>query len=100
MEAMHIKAELPITIHCDNEGAIYTSLNESMSAKTKHIRVRNLYVREATTEGLVRCQWVPTALNLADILTKQLGKVAFDRLALGMSWGVPPVVGNKRLEER
>jgi hypothetical protein len=100
MEAMQIKKELPIIIYCDNQGAICTSLNESMSAKTKHIRVRDLYVREATQEGLVRCQWIPSALNLADILTKPLGRVAFERLAHGIDQGVPPVIGKKTMEER
>ena len=39
MEAVHDKVELPIVINCDNQGAICTSQNESMSAKTKHIKV-------------------------------------------------------------
>jgi hypothetical protein len=100
IEALHNETYLPITINCDNQGAICTSLNERMSSKTKHIEVRNLYVREATAKGLVRCNWVPSAHNLADLLTKPLARTAFTRLAHGLAWGIPPIVGETSMEER
>ena len=55
--------------------------NECSSAgRSKHIDVHFKFVAQAVVEGAVRVRYTPTDLNLADILTKALPGVIFERL--------------------
>ena len=65
----------------DNKAAILIAENECSSAgRSKHIDVRFKFVAQAVAEGAVRVRYTPTDLNLADILTKALPAVTFERL--------------------
>ena len=98
--AMRVKITLPIPLYCDNQGAIDTSSNIRLSAKTKHIAVRNLYVREAYTDGLVKPVWTKSQDNLSDLLTKPTAFTIFSRLNEKVAWGSPPPPGLTRMKER
>jgi len=65
----------------DNKAAILITENECSSAgKSKHLDVRFKFVAQAVVEGAVRVRYTPTDLNLADLLTKALPAVTFERL--------------------
>jgi hypothetical protein len=65
----------------DNKSAILIAETECSSAgRSKHIDVRYKFVAQAVTEGSVRVRYTPTDMNLADVLTKALPVVAFERL--------------------
>lgn len=50
------------------------------SARRKHINVRYHYIRDVITRGDVSVSYCPTQQLLADILTKPLQRVVFERL--------------------
>ena len=68
----------PVVILEDNQGAIALSLNPIFHERTKHVRVRYFYVREAVEQGEVKLFYVRTHKQLADVLTKSTSKKIFD----------------------
>lgn len=65
----------------DSTAAIRTALEEGgMNGRRKHINVRHHFILEQVKEGFVELFWVPTADELADIMTKALPRESFTRL--------------------
>jgi hypothetical protein len=65
----------PITIHEDNQAALKFTKNPTQHNRSKHIDVRFHVTRELSAKGIIEVKYVPTNLQLADSLTKPLGKV-------------------------
>lgn len=59
-----------MTIYCDNRGAIQLALNNNYSPRTKHIEIKEKFVREKLLDGSVGIQYLRTDEMPADILTK------------------------------
>jgi hypothetical protein len=81
-------AELePTTIHCDNQSCIKLSKNLVFHDRSKHIEMRYHYVRDMVQKNILSIQYVPTAKQTADILTKPLSLTKFvyfrDKLGVG-----------------
>ena len=71
----------------DSRSAIELSKNPVYHERSKHIDTRYHFIRECIADGLVEVEHVGTDNQLADILTKPLGRVKFIemRQALGVS---------------
>lgn len=61
----------------DNKSAIALSKNPVLHERTKHIDLRYHYIRECVENGQVKVEHVSTSEQVADILTKPLGRVRF-----------------------
>lgn len=61
----------------DNKSAIALSKNPVFHERTKHIDLRYHYIRECVENGQVEVEHVSTGEQVADILTKPLGRVRF-----------------------
>ncbi|GAB0095500.1 uncharacterized protein DMENIID0001_108920 [Sergentomyia squamirostris] len=59
-----------MTIFCDNRGAMQLALNNNYSPRTKHIEIKDKFVRERLQDGSVDIQYMRTDQMPADILTK------------------------------
>lgn len=70
----------PTTIHGDNQGSLNLAHNPVYHGRTKHIEVRHHFIREKILSGEVNLEYVPTTEQLADILTKALGRTSFVKL--------------------
>ena len=66
-------------IGVDNQGAIALAKNYISNSRTKHIERRHLKIRELVEQLQVRPEFVPTDENVADIMTKPLGKAKFEK---------------------
>ena len=79
-------ANKPITIHEDNQGTIAIAANPIAHARTKHTDVKYHFVPEARDTGQIVVHYCPSDIMTADILTKPLPKMRFQRLrsALGV----------------
>ena len=65
---------------CDNQSAIEVgNSTEYNRGRTKHIDVRNLYIKDAIQEGILEITWVESQENVADILTKPLSYPLFNK---------------------
>lgn len=74
------------TIYCDNKSAIAISNNPVFHRKTKHIKVKYHFIREAENDGQIKLIYCRGQDQLADIFTKALPKGRFEELRtlLGM----------------
>ena len=62
----------PTLIYEDNQACISISEGETDKKRTKHIAKHYHFVREAMKKGLILLIFCKTALQVADIFTKQL----------------------------
>jgi hypothetical protein len=78
----------PLRIYADNQSSMLLASSEKLSSRMKHLDVHYHFVRQQIKEGLCRFVWVPTKLNLADVLTKPLGPSLFATMPpmLGLPW--------------
>ena len=83
----------PTRIGCDNQAAISIIDNPRCSARTKHIELRYHLVRDYAQRGIVAFHYIPTAFNIADILTKPLNSVVLRRLCDTFLRELDPSVG-------
>jgi len=73
-------AEGPSLIYQDNQASISMATNVRVSSKSKHIQVRHHFVRELIEDGSIVLEYMPTQEMIADIFTKPLGRVLFQKL--------------------
>ena len=74
------REEKPLTISCDNQGAIALAKDNKFHARTKHIDLRYHFIREAVKNSKIKVKYVPTDDNVSDIFTKVLPKPKFQRM--------------------
>ncbi|KAM3206760.1 hypothetical protein ACQJBY_062115 [Aegilops geniculata] len=69
-----------VQLKIDNKSAIELSKNPVHHERSKHIDLRYHYIRECVEERKVEVEHVRTEDQLADILTKSLGRAKFTEL--------------------
>ena len=79
MDFLKLEVELPIKVMCDNVGAIYIAHNSKNSGRTKHIRVKQHFIREYTVDGVVQIEFVRSEENLADPFTKNVSRELYKK---------------------
>ena len=70
----------PLTISCDNQGAIALAKDNKFHARTKHIDLCYLFIREAVEDGRINMKYIPTDDNVSDVFTKALPRLKFQRM--------------------
>ncbi|KAL9225478.1 hypothetical protein vseg_001395 [Gypsophila vaccaria] len=87
LEGIGIRIHDPIRLHCDNESAMHIANNPVYHERTKHIEIDCHFIRTHIHNGVVLPCYVHTQAQLADILTKALGRPQFTVLLdkLGIS---------------
>ena len=61
-------------ILCDNKSCIKLSKNPVFHDRSKHIDIKCHFIKDCVQRGAVQLQYTPTGEQVADILTKALGK--------------------------
>ncbi len=64
----------------DNNSCIKIAQNDEFHQRTKHIDVKYHFIREALEKGIVEIKRVDSKENIADIFTKPLARVQFEKL--------------------
>jgi hypothetical protein len=67
-------------VFVDNQAAIAISHNPVFHGKTKHFKIKFFFVREVQKEGDVSLVYCSSENQLADIFTKPLPAIKFERL--------------------
>lgn len=70
----------PVPILNDNQGAIALSKNPVHHKRSKHIALRHHFLREKVEDKSITLDHVPSAENIADLLTKSLPGPTFEKL--------------------
>ena len=68
------------TVHMDNKSAITIATNQGYTPRAKHIDIRVHFVRYHIEQGEIQLKHVPSAMQLADYLTKSLAAPQLMRL--------------------
>lgn len=61
-----------VQIQCDNKGALDLASDSKYHARSKHIDVRNHFIREKISDGTVSLNYVNTSEMVADMFTKAI----------------------------
>jgi len=75
----------PYQLHCDNRSAIDFSKNRIERNKTKHIDIAFHNVRENIDNGTLNINYIPSSLNVADILTKAMTRIRLEEHIKGLN---------------
>ena len=86
LKQLQISVTLPIRIWVDNKSAIEILKNPVCLFRTKHMGIQTQFVRELVEDEILEFQYVPTAMQAADSLTKALtpAKMEEGRKQLGL----------------
>jgi hypothetical protein len=61
----------------DNQSVLALAKNLVFHERSKHIRVRYHFIRYCLAEGSIKARYISTKDQLADLLTKPLGRIKF-----------------------
>ncbi|GKE34854.1 hypothetical protein Tco_1454176, partial [Tanacetum coccineum] len=88
-----------IPLYCDNRSAIALCCNNVQHSRSKHVDIRQQFIRDQVKKGVVELYFVTTDYQVADIFTKALPRERFEflLLRLGMKSMSPKTL--KRLQE-
>ena len=64
----------PLTIYCDNQAAIFRASSDCYNGTSRQVRLKHNHVRRLLEDGVISLQYVKSRFNLADPLSKGLGK--------------------------
>ncbi len=77
--SLGLKVKLPMVLEMDNQGAVYLANNWSIGGRTRHIDVQSVFLRELKEAGVLVIKWIASAINEADIFTKNLDGPTFQQ---------------------
>ena len=66
------ESPFPLTLYCDNRGAIDLTNNPVFHRRSKHISIRYHFVRDTVSKDLIKVEHLPGSQMIADYLTKAL----------------------------
>jgi hypothetical protein len=71
--------EEPTPLRVDNAGAMALAQRKAFYDRSKHLDVKCHYTREMVATGVVALLRVDSADNVADVFTKPLGRIKFQK---------------------
>ncbi|KAI3731774.1 hypothetical protein L1987_62963 [Smallanthus sonchifolius] len=74
----------PISIRCDSAATLAKAYSQMYNGKSRHLGVRHGMIRDLIMNGVISVEFVRSELNLADHLTKGLGRDLVNKSAKGM----------------
>jgi hypothetical protein len=93
---LELNVEPTIRLMEDNNGAIAWASNRSVNQSNKHIDLKWHYVRDLIENGEATISKVPSKDNVADIFTKNLGRIIFATHRARLSLQLPTIEADGR----
>jgi len=76
---MGLKVKFPMILELDNKGAVDLPNNCSIGGRTRHVDVRQCFLRELKESRILDIRWIKGSENDADAFTKNLEGPAFEK---------------------
>jgi hypothetical protein len=80
MSELGFELEEPTRVYMDSQSAIDLANNPVHHKRSKHIAIKYHWLRQKIREMVVTLQYVPSPMQLADMLTKALAETIFEPL--------------------
>ena len=84
LEFLNVQMMYPMIVRVDNVGAMFLANNPALNQRTKHISVRQHFIREHVENGLIKIIFVKSKFNTADIFTKNLSQELYIRHSINI----------------
>nr|CAD1831667.1 unnamed protein product [Ananas comosus var. bracteatus] len=84
MQELNTADEKPSILYCDNKVGINIAHNSVQHDRTKHIEIDRNFIKENLEKGSLRIPFVKSSDQLADILTKGVGRAVFNNIVYKM----------------
>ena len=78
LESMGLKVKLPMLLEMDNKGVVDLANNWSVGGRTRHVDVRQCFLRELKESKIMDIRWVKGTENDTDVFTQNLDGPAFE----------------------
>ncbi len=79
VESMGLKVKKPMILEIDNKGAVDLTHNWSVGGRTRHVEVRQYFLRDLKEDGVIWSKWISGYSNSSDLFTKNLGGPLFEK---------------------
>ncbi|OWZ06577.1 Transposon Polyprotein Reverse transcriptase [Phytophthora megakarya] len=76
---MVIWAQIPVSAYCGNQSAIAVVANNGNTSRVQHMAKHDRFINEYVQAKALHVTYVSSAEHLADMFTKSLGPVKFER---------------------
>jgi hypothetical protein len=79
LTSLGLKVKTPMLLEIDNKGTVDLANNWSIGGRTRHIEVRQYFLRDLKEEGLIITRWCPGTEMSSDLFTKNLDTKTFEK---------------------
>ena len=79
MLGMELKVKLPMILNVDNMGAVQLANNWSVGGRTRHVDIKQNFLRELKANGFLRVEWMSGDDLTPDTHTKNLLRSLFEK---------------------
>ena len=76
---LELRVKLPMTLYCENNGAVQLANNWSVGGRTRHVDIKQNFLRELKDNGLLKVEWMSGEDITPDMHTKNVSKILFDK---------------------
>ena len=77
---LELQLEVKCTVYCDSQSAIFLARSEQSTGRLNHLDIKLHFIQDELRKGKYGLEYVETTAIIADIFTKGLGGVVFQRL--------------------
>ena len=79
MESLGLKVKKPMILEMDSKAAVDLANNWSVGGRTRHVEVKQYFLRELKEENIILTVWIAGASNSTDLFTKNLDRPSFEK---------------------